>query len=198
MAPSKATIPRKSIPSRDQSSTNGLSTRQSPGTPLSQEEIEAIPSTVKNIETAEKFLTKSLLCISEEPFTLTHITSILLQITQMHNSTPLPVVLAIRAVAFILKQHVASEVANEVAQQITDSLTPRLVNNIVAAIAPQIAKILSASELMSESLTQAETIRKALNHDRNESEESLQISADRLEAAADELQSSTTDCQNAP
>ncbi|KAG0691999.1 Alpha/Beta hydrolase protein, partial [Suillus ampliporus] len=179
----------------------GPNTQQNNKNPLSQNEIEALPSTVTNYKTAEQFLAKNLLSLADEPFTLTHVISILLQITQMHDSTPLPVVAAICTTAFILKKHVvdemASEIASEVTHQITDTLTPHISNHVVGAIAPQMAKLLTTSDQLTDTLTRTEEIRKALANDRDEMDDSLQISADRIENAVDGLHVSVEDCQNA-
>ncbi|KAG1777029.1 hypothetical protein EV702DRAFT_1226839 [Suillus placidus] len=121
---------------------------------LTSSEIEAQPSTVIDAASAHLYLKKKSLCHATEPYTLTHLISVLLQITQISGSTSLPVLTAIRSVIFLLKQHaidetaeaVAKQVTKTVAQQISDSITTKLVDHVVAAIAPQVARILTASE----------------------------------------------------
>ncbi|KAG0704754.1 hypothetical protein DFH29DRAFT_873592 [Suillus ampliporus] len=98
---------------------NAPSTRSS-NKPATQVEIEALPSTVTDRKTAKQYLTQILLY-------------------QMLGKTPLPVITAIRAVAFILKKHIACEIAEAAAKQLLDTLTPQIVQHVIAAIAPQVA-----------------------------------------------------------
>ncbi|KAG0707967.1 hypothetical protein DFH29DRAFT_871225 [Suillus ampliporus] len=143
-------------------SSVGPTTQQTNKNPLLQNKIEALSSAVTNYKAAEQFLTKNILSLTDEPFTLTHMISILLQITQICNITPLPVVAAIRVTAFILKKHIvdemALEIASEVACQITNTLTPHISNHVVGAIAPQMAKLLTTSDQMTVTLTRTEEI----------------------------------------
>ncbi|KAG0696427.1 hypothetical protein DFH29DRAFT_1072095 [Suillus ampliporus] len=99
---------------------NAPSTRGS-NKPATQAEIEALPITVTDRKTAEQYLTQILIC-------------------QMSGKTPLPVITAIRAAAFILKKHIACEIAEAAAKQLSDNLTPHIVQHVIAAIAPQNTK----------------------------------------------------------
>lgn len=108
---------------------------------MSQEDIEALPGAVTGLESAEKYLTSVLLRQADEPLSPLHLAGVLFQVTQMAKPIPLAVTNAIRAVAFILKQHAASEIAEVVAkiaaEQLADSLSANIVNNVIAAIAPK-------------------------------------------------------------
>jgi flagellar biosynthesis/type III secretory pathway chaperone len=121
---------------------------------LTSSEIEVQASTVNDATSAHLYLKKKSLCHATEPYTINHLISVLLQITQISGSTPLPVLTAIRSVIFLLKQHetdeiaeaVATQVSASVTQNISDSITTKLVDHVIAAIAPQIARILTASK----------------------------------------------------
>jgi len=172
---------------------------------MPQATIEAMTNTVKNASSGKKFLESKLLCLIDEPFTLTHLISILFQITQMSNSTPVPVVAAIRAVAFIMKDHVASEIAEKVAEQvaekaaeqITGSLTTRLVDHVIAAISPQVALVHTASQSLSSSLEQATELQNKMIRERDEGEANTKTAAERIEESADTLFSYVETCQDA-
>ena len=161
-----------------------------------REEIEAMPSAVKDIASAEKYLSSKLLCHLDEPFTLTHLTSCLFHITQISSSIPLPVTTAIRAVAFLMKKHAACEIAEAAAQQLSDTLTPRIVDHVIASIAPQVAKILTAAESLTKSMEESEHHRATLDRERLEKEQELSTVADRIQEAADTIFSSVEDCHN--
>lgn len=165
-------------------------------TPLPQEDIEAIASAVKDYDSAEQYLASTLLRQADEPLTLPHLVGILFQITQMVKPTPHPVINTIRAVAFILKQQVASQLAETVAQQITESLSPRIVNSIIAAIAPQVASILTTSKTLRDTLAQSTMLQNSISRERDEQEGELKVAAERFEEAVDMLYESIEDCNN--
>jgi hypothetical protein len=167
-------------------------------------------------ESAEKYLTSKLLCQLGQPFTLTHLTSILFHITQMSSATPVPVNAAIRAVAFLLKKQIVCEIAEAAARnlaedltsRLTDTLTTRLVDHTIAALAPQVATVHAASESLAKTaqktedsllvtLDKAERLHRIAREERTEQEGGVSIAAERLEEAADALYSSVEDCQNA-
>ncbi|KAG2744744.1 hypothetical protein P692DRAFT_20744161, partial [Suillus brevipes Sb2] len=175
--------------------STGITTRQSKKSTLTQEEIEVTPSTVMNIENAEDYLNKNLLCHSDQPFSITHIISVLFHITQL-KAIPLPAIEAIRAVAFILKKHEANEIAEIVAENITDNLAPKIVDHIIAAIAPQVAKILTSSESLDNTLKEAEKIRHSLEREREEKDGEKETAAERIEEAANTLHDSIEECKN--
>ncbi|KAG0697873.1 hypothetical protein DFH29DRAFT_1020624 [Suillus ampliporus] len=174
---------------------SGQPATRSNKSPLPQAEIELLPNSVTNAESAKKYLASTLLSQADEPHTTLHLTAILFQITQM-KSVPLPALTAIRLVAFLLKKHTASKIAKLVAQQITESLSTHLVNNVIAAISPQVATILTTSESLKEMLDQTEQIRKKTEWEKDEKEGNLNTTADRLEEAADALYASIEDCHN--
>ncbi|KAG2356878.1 hypothetical protein BDR07DRAFT_1491357 [Suillus spraguei] len=66
----------------------------------------ALPNDVMDTTSVETFLASKLLCLEGQPFTLTHLSSILFHITQMSTTTPVPVTAAVRAVVFLLRKHV--------------------------------------------------------------------------------------------
>ncbi|KAG1809790.1 uncharacterized protein HD556DRAFT_1302221 [Suillus plorans] len=212
-APGSGTGPPKSnspIPS------NGPNTRRTTRTNISLEEIIATPSNVMDTDSAEKFLASKLLCHEGQPYTLTHLVSILFHITQMSAVTPVPVTAAIRAVAFILKKQIACEIADTAAQRLADtltnslseSITNRLVDHAIAALAPQVAEVHTASQALAKtaqqaentlisSLDKAECLHRIARDERTEQEGGVSIAAERLEEAADALYTSVVDCQNA-
>ncbi|OJA15712.1 hypothetical protein AZE42_12979, partial [Rhizopogon vesiculosus] len=174
-----------------------INTRRTAKSNLTQESIEALTNVVNSPESAEKFLIKKLLCHEDEPFTLTHLVSILFHITQISSATSLPVVTAIRAVAFLLKKHAVCEIADTVSQQISTDLIPHLVDNFIRAIAPQIAKVLSVSEFLDKTLEKVELERKITEREREEKNENAFIAAERLEEAADLCFVSLAECNKA-
>lgn len=192
------------------SPTQGTATRRSARQTLSQNEIEKLSSVVTDPISAEQYLSSNLLCHLDEPFTLTHLISTLFHITQLPK-TPLPVITAIRATAFILKKHAADEIAETVARQLSDTLTPKIVDHVIAAIAPQVAKVLDTSTTLENSLKRVDATNQSLTSTlektdgtyrlleriRNEKEESSQTAIERVEDAADALYVSVEDCQNA-
>ncbi|KAG2036494.1 hypothetical protein BDR03DRAFT_1011651 [Suillus americanus] len=187
------------------SPTYGLNTRKMMRTTLPQATIEAMANTVKNASSGKKFLELKLLCLINEPFMLTHLISVLFQIMQMASSTPAPVIAAIHAVAFIMKDHMASEIMEKVveqvvakaAKQIMDSLTAHLVDHIIAAISPQVALVHTASQSLSSSLEQAASLQNMMNREWNEEEGSTKTAVECIEESADTLFSYVETCQDA-
>ncbi|KIK47994.1 hypothetical protein CY34DRAFT_72772, partial [Suillus luteus UH-Slu-Lm8-n1] len=125
---------------------------------------------IKNIENAEEYLNKNLLCHIDEPFTLTHLISVMFHITQL-KSVPLLAIEAIRAVAYIMKKHEANEIAETITNQITNNLSPRIAEHVIAAISPQVAKILSTSENLETIIKEAERLKSAVEREKEEKEE---------------------------
>ncbi|KAG3230002.1 hypothetical protein P692DRAFT_20700839, partial [Suillus brevipes Sb2] len=171
---------------------------------LTSSEIEAQASTVNDATSAHLYLKKKSLCHATEPYTINHLISVLLQITQISGSTPLPVLTAIISVIFLLKQHetdeiaeaVATQVSTSVTQNISDSITTKLVDHVIATIAPQIARILTASESL-EHAAQKETeqLRKLVEN-RIDLDRDIDASEDRITLATDTLLCAIEDCQN--
>ncbi|KAG1824333.1 uncharacterized protein BJ212DRAFT_1475637 [Suillus subaureus] len=155
------------------SPTYSLNTRKTTRSTLPQATIEAMPNTVKNTSSGKKFLESKLLSLINEPCTLTHLISILFQISQMSSSTLASVTAAIRAVAFIMKDHEANEIVEKVvdqvaakaAEQIMDSLTTRLVNHVITAISPQVALVHTVSQSLTTSLEQATRLQNTLKRE---------------------------------
>lgn len=164
---SKTPSSRNSSPTMPGGPSTKRTTRSTNVVLLTSAEIEAQPSTVNDAASAHLYLKKKSLCHATEPYTLNHLISVLLQITQISGSIPLPVLTAIRSVIFLLKRHEADEIAETVAlqvsttvaQQISDSITTKLVDHVIAAIAPQVAKILIASESLEHAAQSIELIK---------------------------------------
>ncbi|KAG1731316.1 uncharacterized protein EDB91DRAFT_1085076 [Suillus paluster] len=182
--------------SHEASPTYGLNTHKTKRTAILQGNIEAMSSIVKDSASGGKYLASTLLCHIGQPYTLTHLISILFQITQMSGNIPLPVVTAIRAVAFLMKDHVACEVAKLVAKQLMDTLTPCLVDHVIAAIAPQVAQVHTLTDTLTTTLERVEETHKMVEREKDEKENNAQVAAERIEEAADALYSSVEDCQN--
>ncbi|KIK34353.1 hypothetical protein CY34DRAFT_50906, partial [Suillus luteus UH-Slu-Lm8-n1] len=176
---------------------------------LSQEAIEALANTVKNADSGRKYLESKLLCLIDGPYTLTHLISILFQITQMSGTIPATVTAAIRAVAFIMKDHVADEMAERVAEKatgkvadrvaecITESFSAKMIDHVIAAISPQVALVHSASQSLVASLAQATELHAKIERERDEDENNIKTAAERIEESADTLFSYVETCQNA-
>lgn len=182
--------------SRTSSPTTGPHTRRNARRPT-QEEIETLPNKVMDTKSAECYLQDKLLSIQNQPFTLTHITSILFHITQMTTGIPLPVTTAIRAVAFVLKRHIACEIAEAAAEHLSDSISPKVTDQILATLTPQIDKIRKLSATLNSTILEAETLRKNIQYEREEKENNFQTTAERIEEATNTLYESVDECKNA-
>jgi hypothetical protein len=169
MAPSKAPE-KKGPPPLLTHTTNRNPTAQR--NQMLQEDIEALPGAVTSFDSAEKYLSSVLLRQADEPLSPLHLAGILFQVTQMAKPIPLAVTNVIRAVAFLLKQHAASEIAGVVAQtaaeQLTDSLSTNIVNNVIAAIAPHVASIHTTAESMKGTLEQSRQLHAAIEREKEE------------------------------
>jgi len=170
-------------------------TRRTAKTRITQNAIESQQNTVSDTESAKNYLSKNLLCIIDEPFTIPHLISTLFHITQMTNIS-LPVISAIRAVAFLLKEHNNNETAKTISTEVSNHLSQHISNHIVAAIAPQVAKILTTSESLNTTLEQAEKLHRNLTQEKDELTADATIAAERIEEAANLVWSSIEDCQN--
>ncbi|KAG2050041.1 hypothetical protein BDR06DRAFT_1011655 [Suillus hirtellus] len=140
----------------------GLNTHRTVRTTTSQESIEQQANKVKDSLSGKNFLEVKLLCHVNQPFTLNHLISVLFQIMQMSSSTPVPVVATIWAVAFILKDHAASELATLVTKQVTDDVTSKLVDHVIVAISPQVALVHNASQMLTSTLEEATTLHNSI------------------------------------
>ncbi|KAG1804412.1 uncharacterized protein BJ212DRAFT_1590997 [Suillus subaureus] len=168
-------------------------THQTRRSNLSQEDIEVLPSTIKNIENAEEYLNKNLLCHVDEPFTLTHLISVLFHITQL-KSIPLPAVEAIRVVVYIMKKHEANEIAENITNQITNNLSPRIAEHVIVAIALHVAKILSTLEGLDNMLKEAERLKTMLEREKEEKRDDMATVAEHFKEVADTLHKSMNNC----
>lgn len=210
--------PTTSPISRTTSPTYGLNTRKTARSPVTQETIEALTNRVKDAPSGKTFLESKLLCHVGQPFTVNHLISVLFQITQMSSSTPVPVVAAIRAVAFLLKDVETCNVVDAITKQaahsittkldddnvadalsrkITDNITARLVDHVVAAISPQVALVHDASQTLTSTIEGARTLHTSIGRERTEQEDNIKTAADRIEDAADALYDSVETYQKA-
>lgn len=182
----------------------GPNTRHTTRHPTSSADIEAMSNTVMNTATAEAFLSYKLLCHKNEPYTLSHLTSILFHITQMSANMPVPVTSAIRAVAFILKKHAACEIAKTAAEQLASELVPQLTAQLKETLSSHTTDLQATTARLAASIQQidtnlaptmeaAERMHKLLKDEREEKEADARIAADRIEEAVNELQSSVDD-----
>ncbi|KAG2747348.1 hypothetical protein P692DRAFT_201867111 [Suillus brevipes Sb2] len=210
--------PTTSPISHTTSPTYGLNTRKTARTPVTQESIEALTNRVKYAPSGKTFLKSKLLCHVGQPFTVNHLISVLFQITQMSSSTPVPVVMAIQAVAFLLKDvetcnvvdvitkqaaHSITtkldddNVADALSRKITDNITARLVDHVVAAISPQVALVHDASQTLTSTIEDAKTLHTSIGRERTEQEDNIKTAADHIEDAADALYDSVETYQKA-
>ncbi|KAG1860100.1 hypothetical protein F4604DRAFT_1684477 [Suillus subluteus] len=171
MPPGKTTPGTGPPKSNSPTQTTAPSTRKTVRSQTTVEEIMAIRSTVMDTESAEAYLESKLLCQVGQPYTLSHLSTILFHITQMSTVTPVPVNAAIRAVAFLLKKqiiagiHVASESLAETAQKAENTL-------IVT-------------------LDKAERLHRLARDERTEQEGGVSVASERLEETADALYATT-------
>lgn len=204
--------------SRTISPTYGLNTRKTVRSPITQEAIEVMPNRVRDAPSGKTFLESKLLCHIGQPYTVNHLISVLFQITQMSNSTPVPVVAAIRAVAFVLKESETDntadlisqqvlnslnikltdiDIANTISKQVTNDITAKLVDHVVAAISPQVALVHDASQSLTSTLEDAKTLHTSIGRERTEKEDNIKTAAERIEDAADALYESVETYQKA-
>ncbi|KAG1873974.1 hypothetical protein F4604DRAFT_1904060 [Suillus subluteus] len=210
MPPGKTTPGTGPPKSNSPTQTTAPSTRKTVRSQTTVEEIMAIRSTVMDTKSAEAYLESKLLCQVGQPYTLSHLSTILFHITQMSTVTPVPVNAAIRAVAFLLKKQIVCEIAEAAAKELaltlsgtlTESLSTRLVDHTIAAIAPQIAGIHVASESLAETaqkaentlivtLDKAERLHRLARDERTEQEGGVSVASERLEETADALYATT-------
>ncbi|KAG1793279.1 uncharacterized protein HD556DRAFT_1308717 [Suillus plorans] len=173
----------------------GHNTRRNPRRTTS-EEIEAMPNKVMDTRGAECYLQEKLLSIRDQPLMLTHLSSVLFHITQMSSGIPLPVITAIQAIAFILKCHTACEIAKAAAKHFTNNISTSLTEQLTMAISLQIEQIQSPTETLKTTIHDTETLRKNMQHERDEKEGDSQTAAERIEEATNILHDSVNECKD--
>ncbi|KAG1883935.1 hypothetical protein F4604DRAFT_1677121 [Suillus subluteus] len=200
--------PTTSPASHTTSPTYGLNTCKTARSPVTQEAIEAMSNRVKDAPSGRTFLKLKLLCHVGQPYT----------ITQMSSTTPVPVVVAIRDVAFLLKEVETGEVADAVTKQvaqsfitnladnnvadaiskkITDDITTKLVDHVVAAISPQVALVHNISQSLTSTIEDTRSLHVSIGRERTEKENNVKTAVDRIEDAADALYDSVETYQKA-
>ncbi|KAG1837485.1 hypothetical protein F4604DRAFT_1692204 [Suillus subluteus] len=136
----------------------------------------------------------------------------------MSSSTPVPVVAAIQAVAFLLKNvetgNAADEITKQVthsliakldnnnlvdtiSKQITDDITAKLVDHVVAAMSPQVALVHNASQTLTSTIEDMRSLYTSIGRERTEKEDNVKMAIDRIEDAADALYDSVETYQKA-
>ncbi|KAG2062342.1 hypothetical protein BDR06DRAFT_1001429 [Suillus hirtellus] len=185
----------------------GPNTRKTTRRPALMADIEAMANTVMDTRSAENYLTAKLLCLIGEPFDFIHLSSILFHITQMSGTIPLPVITAIRAVAFLLKKNTACEIAEAAATWLSAMLTSQVVEQVIAAIKPQMEGLLAISqdirdlnhqisESLASALTNAEHMHRLLKNEQDERKDDMKIAADRIDETTNEIHTSVAECQS--
>ena len=106
----------------------------------------------ESAEDGEKYIHSKLLSLGSHPFTLEHISSTLFHISQIENS-PLPVVEAVCAIAFIIDKECASHMAEVLIKHIKDMVASK----VVAAISLQLGELLVTSEHITEASNKIST-----------------------------------------
>ncbi|KIK38869.1 hypothetical protein CY34DRAFT_90237, partial [Suillus luteus UH-Slu-Lm8-n1] len=197
MVPSKAPEKKGQLATLTNTTIHNTTT---PRNQMSQEDIEALPGAVTGLESAEKYLTSVLLRQADKPLSPLHLAGVLFQVTQMAKPIPLAVTNAIRAVAFILKQHATSEIAEVVAkitaEQLADSLSANIVNNVIAAIAPQVVSIHTTAEALKTTFDHSKQLHNTMEREKEEKRNDLKTAAECIEDAVDTLYESIEDCNN--
>ncbi|KAG2092513.1 uncharacterized protein F5147DRAFT_822450 [Suillus discolor] len=92
---------------------------------LAVNEIIASNSEVKDIVSAQNYLTQTAMAISGKPYSVDNLSDILFHITQLPGMT-LPAQNAIRAVAFLLEEAAEIEMADKVAKLVLTAITPQI------------------------------------------------------------------------
>ncbi|KAG1818630.1 uncharacterized protein BJ212DRAFT_1479630 [Suillus subaureus] len=174
--------------------------------PTATEDIKAMLNSVMDAMSTEAFLTSKLLCHRDQSFTLSHLTSILFHITQMSTGTPLPVIIVIHAVAFILKKHTVCEIVNTAAKQLVTTIVLQLTAQLKEALTLQVMDMQATSEHLTNSIKQisetltpmiemAECMHRMLKAKCEEWEDNAKVAADRIEEAVNELHLSVEEYQ---
>ncbi|KAG1800567.1 uncharacterized protein BJ212DRAFT_1487954 [Suillus subaureus] len=194
-------VPAKTLEKKSPMGKKSLAANTTiPRNHLHQDDIEALPGAVMNLESAEKYLASVLLCQADKLLTLLHLTGILFQITQMVKPIPLAVTNTIWVMAFILKHQAASEIADVVAkaaaEQLSNSLSTNIVNNVIAAIALQVATIHTTAETIRDALAHSLNLRNSLEWEKEEERNDLKTAAEQIEDVVDTLYESIKDCNN--
>lgn len=174
--------------------TNGITICQTRKSALSQEDIEALPYIIMNTNQAKKYLAKNLLYHFNQQFTLYHITSTLFHITQL-KAIPLPVIEAIRSVAFILKLYKANKIAELASKHITTNLTPKIAEHVIAAIAPQVVKILTMSESLNNIFMESDRIRLMMERETEERNGNMNTAVEHFKETVGKLLDSIEECK---
>ncbi|KAN0094967.1 hypothetical protein V8E55_003254 [Tylopilus felleus] len=102
---------------------------------------------VKDAESGAAYLEKTLLSLVGHSFTIEHLATVLLHITQL-NGVPLLAVEAIRAVAFLLEREAITRIAEAVATQIKTELSKEVASHVITAISPHVVNFLNANKLL--------------------------------------------------
>ncbi|KIK73036.1 hypothetical protein PAXRUDRAFT_21301 [Paxillus rubicundulus Ve08.2h10] len=174
--------------------TTRRSTRQTdPNNDISLRRNESSASnrfSVIDVISDEEYLNKSLITLEGEPFTPEHLSSMLFHIMQMEK-VPLPVVEAIRVVAFLLENQAASKNAKLITSHITTQALKDIAAQVITAISLHIANMLITSESMTSRIKDLEKLQSDMKA--NAESTGPIASVERAEEAADAILSSLED-----
>jgi hypothetical protein len=121
-----------------------------PPSPIGDDEFhDATEYTVNNKEDRVSYLTRHLLSTPDRPLDLHNISATLRQITHL-PAMPLPAKEAIRAIAFILNDHAASEIVVSIISHIVTPATKQIAKEVIKATTPHIANLLHTSQSISD------------------------------------------------
>ncbi|KAG0699963.1 hypothetical protein DFH29DRAFT_1001519 [Suillus ampliporus] len=95
------------------------------------------------------------------------------------------------------RQEAAASLINPTSGNMVNPQDPSVADQVAAVIAPQMEKVIIITKTLTDTLGQAEEIQHSLIREREEKEQNLKTSAERIEEAADAFYQSAKDCQNA-
>ena len=144
---------------------------------------------VKDTEGEALYLSKNLLCLVDQPFTIKHLATTLLHISQI-KGVPLPAIEAIRTVAFLLECEVSTKIAEAVTSQICNNLTKEVASQVITAITPHVAKLLTANEALTTKINFLDLIHASASETLNR--ETMTTTVEKVVTTADTLTTGIT------
>jgi hypothetical protein len=118
--------------------------------PLDEDFQDATEYAINNKEDVIAFLTQHLICILKHLMDLQNIATSLHHINQLPNIS-LVTRKAIRAVAFILEDYVASEIATSITSHIVTPITKQITAQVIKAMQPHMGELLHTSKALTHS-----------------------------------------------
>ncbi|KAG1786545.1 uncharacterized protein HD556DRAFT_1313422 [Suillus plorans] len=95
------------------------------------------------------------------------------------------------------RQEATNSPTNPTSGNMVNPQDSSIVDQVAAVIAPQMEKVITFTKTLTDTLGQAEETQCSLIREREEKEQDLKTSAERIEEAADAFYHSAEDCQNA-